>query len=190
MNLTDKQQKWIIANFKNTKNDEIMLKMNISHSALHRFAREHNLKKSKQFIQKCQAATTEAARLANKQRNWPPKGYKIPNSEKYQFQKGITPLKRLGKRKNTERIRKSAESRKNTVRSEKRRVLFGLPQKTKLKVVQSPHAKIAYRYVLKKRGYIVDRGSKDIYYDENTLRSEIVEHTATKRHGFSIIQYC
>lgn len=164
-----------------------MLKIGIKHSALHRFARENGLKKTKQFQRKCQLATAEAARLANKRNNWPPKGYVIPNRNS--FEKGITPEQRLGKEKNAERIRLSAESRRVTVKAEKRRVLFGLPQKTKLKVVSAPRAKLAYKYTLKVRGYITERGSSEIYFDQNTNRSDIVEKTATLRYRFRIKEF-
>lgn len=188
MQLTEKKQKWIITHFKNTKNDEIMRKFGISHSALHRFAREHGLKKTKQFQKKCQAATTEAARLANKRNNWPPKGYVIPKSEEHRYKSGITPEKRLGNKRNRERIRKSAESRKKTYAAEKRRVLFGLEQRTKLKVVVSPKAKISCRYNLKRHGYIVTRGAREVFYDTNTNRSSILEKNAIERHRLVLKQ--
>lgn len=190
MELTEKQKKWIIKHFRNTKNDEIMLKMGITHSSLHRFARKNGLKKTKQFVNKCQAATTEAARLANKRNNWPPKGYIIPRSEENRFQKGITPEQRLGKKKNAERIIKSAKARRKTVEAEKRRVMFGLEQKTKLKVINGGHNKSSYRHILRKRGYIVQRGARDVFYDENTNRSAIVERTAFEKYRFHIKSIC
>jgi len=177
-----------MTHFKNTKNDFILEKFQISHSMLHRFARENGLKKTGQFQKKCREDATKAARLANKRNNWPPKGYEIPKSKENQFKAGITPEMRLGKKKNLERIQKSAESRRRTVAAEKRRVLFGLPQKTKLKVVAAPHNKASYRYTLKKRGYIVERGAKTIFYNDSTNRSEIVERTAKERYRFSVLE--
>ena len=168
MELSEKQKKWIITNFKNTKNDEIMLKIGIKHSALHRFARENGLKKTKQFQRKCQLATTEAARLANKRNNWPPKGYKIPKSDENCFKKGHSGVVRWGEKRERERIEKSAAQRRKTVLAEKRRVLFGLEQKTKLKVVKAPQVKSSYRYLLKKRGYIVSKGCREVFYTETT----------------------
>lgn len=47
MALTEKQQAYIVRHFKNTKNDILMQKLGISHSALHRFAQEQGLKKNK-----------------------------------------------------------------------------------------------------------------------------------------------
>ena len=179
--LTDKQIKWLTIHFKHTKNDVIMEKLNIKHSMLHRIARELGLKKSKQFMKQCQAATTEAARLANKRNNWPPKGYAIPNKEKACFKPGETNLQRLGAKKERERIEKAAEARRNTVKAEKRRVLFGLPQKTKLKVIPAPRVKTSYRHLMRKRGYVVDRGSSDVYYTDKTNRSETTELRAFEK---------
>ena len=140
-----------------------MLKIGIKHSSLHRFARENGLKKTKQFQRKCQLATSKAAREVNKRNNWPPKGYVIPKREENCFKPGYSPIERWGEKKEHERIEKSAARRRVTILSEKRRVLFGLEQKTKLKVVKAPHVKSSYRYLLKKRGYIVYRGCKEIF---------------------------
>lgn len=177
---------WIIKHFRNTKNDVILEKFGISHSALHRFAREAGLTKTKRFQNKCQLNAARLANEVNRKNNWPPKGYIIPRSREFCYKSGVKPIERLGKKKNAERIRKSAESRKKTVLAEKRRVLFGLPQRTKLKVVASPRNKVAYRYTLKKRGYIVSKAAKDIFYNESTNRSEIVERTAQVKYRFSI----
>lgn len=188
MALTTKQQQWITNHFKNTKNDVIMQKFNISHSALHRFAREAGLKKTKQFQKKCQLAAAAKAHQVNISNNWPPKGYIIPKSEANRFQCGITPVERIGVKRNKERIAKSVESRKKTLASEKRRVLFGLPQKTKLKVVASTHKKVSFRHLLKKRGYIVERAARVIYYTENTNRSMKSENTASMQYSLRICQ--
>lgn len=184
MELTDKQKRWIITNFKNTKNDEIMLKIGIKHSALHRFARENGLKKTKQFQRKCQLEAALKGSAVNKQNNWPPKGYKIPKSEENCFKPGQTNLERLGAKRERERIEKSAAARRKTVLAEKRRVLFGLEQKTKLKVVAAPRVKNSYRHLLKKRGYIVSRGCREIFYTETTNRSEVSELGASKKCRF------
>ena len=186
--LSDKTQKWIIKHFKHTKNDDIMLKFNLSHSFLHRFAREHGLKKTKQFQSQCQKNASEKARQANKVNNWPPKGYIIPRSSEFFYKKGVRPIDRLGKIKNQKRIERSAASRRKTVAAEKRRVLFGLPQKTKLKVVAAPHNKLAYRYLLKKRGYVVVRGEREVFYNEETERSERMEKYAFEKYKIVIAE--
>lgn len=186
MALSEKQQLWILRHFKNTKNDEIMAKFNISHSSLHRFAREKSLKKTAKFQKQCQLNASREARKANKKNNWPPKGYIIPKSVENQFKKGITPAQRLGEKKNKQRILRLAESRRKTVESEKRRVLFGLEQKTKLKVIAAPSNKIAFKYTLKLRGYTCDRFSNTIFFDSSTNRSEKSEKTAKEKYFFRI----
>jgi hypothetical protein len=184
MALTEKQQAYIVRHFKNTKNDILMQKLGISHSALHRFAQEQGLKKTKQFQAKCQLEASQKAREVNSRNGWPPKGHKIPRSEEFGFKPGVTPEQRLGKKKNAERIRKSAESRRKTFAAENRRVLFGLPQQTKLKVVRAHHNKASYRHTLKKRGYIVARAAKEILYDHCTNRSERVERSGYEKYRF------
>lgn len=188
MPLTDKQKNWIIKHFKNIKNDVILEKLSISHSMLHRFARENGLKKTKQFQSKCQLNASAIANVVNRRNNWTPKGYKIPKSEEYRFKTGESLAKKLGKKKNQERIIKSAASRRKTIRAEKRRVLFGFDQKTKLKVVAAPRCKNAFRYLLKKRGYLVERGSSDVCYNSETSRSPATEHTAYIKYSFRIRQ--
>jgi len=186
MPLTPEQEKWITAHFKNTKNDTIMQKLNISQSSLHRFARETGLKKTKQFQKKCQLAAAAKAHQVNIANNWPPKGYIIPRSEQNRFQAGQSPVQRMGKKKNKIRIERMVKTRNKTIAAEKRRVLFGFDQKTKLKVVAATHAKNGFRHLLKKRGYVVERAAYTIYYTETTNRNPKTETTATKTHGLTI----
>jgi len=188
MQLSDIQKKWIIVHFKNTKKDEIVGKFNITHSSLHRFARKNGLKKTKKFMVQCQTNATMKATLANKQNNWPPKGYKIPKSEENRFKKGITPLKRLGKKKNGLRIKKSAESRKKTFALEKAKAIWGIEQRTKLKVIKQPKSKISFRYNLKKRGYIVGHNAKSIFYNQNTKRSLSIEKKGFEKFRFNFLE--
>ena len=47
--LTEKEVKWLSANFRNTKNAELAAHLGISESALHRYAREYGLTKTVRF---------------------------------------------------------------------------------------------------------------------------------------------
>jgi len=187
MQLSDKQKKWLIAHFKNTKNDDIILRLSITHSSLHRFARKMGLKKTSQFVHKCQAATTEAARIANKNNNWPPKGYKIPRSEENRFKPGVSYRQKFGTNKDRKRINKIHQSRNKTIALDRIRIKWGLEQKTKLKLIVQPRSKVNYRHNFKKRGYIVDRDAKTIYYNQNTNRSLIAEKRASHKFRFCFI---
>lgn len=174
--LSEQAQAWIIKHFKHTKNAEIAAKYGISETTLHRFARAHGLTKTPQFQRKCLEATTKAAALSHwRNGTYPPKGFQIPGAELHRFQKGVTPEQRLGRKGNEERIRKSAQSRRETWKLEHARALFGLPRETKLNVVRHPREHAVQRYALKKHGYVVDRGGYDCGYGPETRRSARLE---------------
>ena len=182
--LTEKQEKWLKNHYKHTKNAEIAAKFGISTQSVVNLAKRRGLSKSRQFMTKCQRATTEAARKANLLRVYPP-GFTIPNSEAAQFKPGVSNLEKLGKR--TEERRKAAvvKSRNATIRKEKARIAFGLPQKTNLRIGRQPREKILLRYYLKKRGYLVDDGERVAYYDEHTKRGKRVEARQQRWYTFA-----
>ena len=185
--LTDQQEAWLQKHFKHTKNEEIAEKLGVSLRTVNRLAEKRGLTKSKQFIKKCLAETAAAANRSHRLNGtYPPKGYRIPNREKTQFQKGVKPIDRLGAKKDAERIAKSVASRKETFKLEKARALFGLPRQTKLNVVQRPRKQVSIRYYLRKLGYIVERGSNVAYYNNQTKRSPKLE--SEPRSGFSFIE--
>ena len=174
--LTDKQEKWLEKHFKHTKNEVIAEKLGVSLRSVPRLARKRGLTKSKQFVKKCQTAAVEAAYASNLANGtFPPKGFAIPNREQYQFKKGESLVERLGEKKNEERKQKSVVSRNETIKKEKRRVLFGLPQKTKLKVTTQPREKVLLKYTLRKHGYILDEENRIAYYNDTTKRSARIE---------------
>ena len=50
--LTPEQERWLVAHFRHTRNEEIGERLGISQSSLHRFARELGLTKTRQFMRK------------------------------------------------------------------------------------------------------------------------------------------
>lgn len=174
--LTPQQEKWFITHFKHTKNEDVCKKLDISLTTMQRLKRKYGLKKSKQFMVKCQAECTQRAWEVNRERGWPPKGFQIPNGDKGRFKPGYSPLERLGPKKFAERAKKSAETRRATFKRERARVVWGLEQKTKLRVAKQPQEKLWLRWYLKKRGYIVDDVARIAYYDENTKRGKRIEN--------------
>lgn len=174
--LTEAQIAYLVKHFKNTKNALLAEKLGISETGVHRLARKYGLKKTRQFMRKTQRATADAAKASHlKHGTYPPKGYKIPRSEEYQFKKGETPVQRLGKRKEAARVKKAAQTLAATRKMERARALFGLEQKTRLRVKKQPLKKIQTRYYLRKRGYIIDDPAFVAYYDENTRRALKIE---------------
>lgn len=185
--LTPKQERWLTNHFKHTKNIECAERLGISLRSVVRIARSLGLTKSRQFMAKCQRETTEAAKRSHRLNGtYPPKGFIIPKSEVGQFKPGVTCRERIGARREAERIRKSAESRRATIKRERARIVWGFDQRTKLKLTTNPK-KIQYRYALRKRGYQIARGGSEAYIVAETLRSQKVEAVA-RQHGILIIE--
>ena len=183
MKLTAAQETWLIKHFKHTKNAEVAAHLGISQSTMHRIVRELGLKKSPQFMRKCQRYMTDCASASHRRNGtYPPKGSQVPN--RYTFPKGMSNIERFGKKIEAERIRKSVESRKKTFASEKARATFGLPQRTKLRVIPIPRAKVQFRWYLKSRGYILDEVVRVAYYDENTKRGKRIEAKPQRWYKF------
>ena len=183
MEITASQEAWLIKHYKHTKNAEVAAHLGISESTMHRIVRKLGLKKTPQFMRKCQQAATAAAKESHlRNGTYPPKGYVIPNRPT--FPKGVSNVERFGKRKEAERIRKSTESREKTRKSERARATFGLPQRTKLRVIPVPRAKIYLRWYLKSRGYILDEIARVAYYDKNTKRGKKIEEKPQRWYKF------
>lgn len=186
--LDESQLKWFIKHYKHTKNDDIVAKLNISHASLHRLARQHNLKKSKNFMRKTQLEAMAKAKESHEiNGTYPPKGYEIPKSDIARFKKGEGIWTRVSKKRAKQMHQNSAESLKQRRAKEKRRVLYGLEQETKLKVVAQSKSKVCLRCNMKKKhGYVVDsRDSNIMYYTDDTKRSKIMEQHAVAL-GFEI----
>lgn len=183
MEVTASQETWLIKHYKHTKNAEVAAHLGISESTMHRIVRKLGLKKTPQFMRKCQQAATAAAKESHlRNGTYPPKGFVIPN--RYSFPKGVSNVEKLGKRKEADRIRKSTESREKTRKSERARATFGLPQRTKLRVIPIPVAKVKLRWYLKSRGYILDEIARVAYFDENTKRGKRIEEKPQRWYKF------
>lgn len=178
--------------FKNTPNDVIMEKLDISFSTLHRTARALGLTNTKRFMRRCQRDAAARARESHIiHGTYPPKGYIIPGSERYRFKPGETPLQRLGARKERRRVEKSAESRRQTLREERVRRVFGVPQRTRLRVLNRGHRFHHSVWYLRSRGYEVDVRNLVAWYDDGTRRCPVLERKGRnpcKGHYFNFIE--
>ena len=67
-----------------------------------------------------------------------------------------------------------SRSRRSIIKREKARVLFGLPQKTNIKVVGNKK-RVVLKSILKSYGYLVIPGRNTLYYHENLKRHPIRE---------------
>lgn len=200
--LTEKEQAWLIRHYKNTKNADILQRFGIGESQLHRLARKLGLKKTRQQMKKMQhEATIEAREVCNKygvyeetrkrmkqvMAGYKERGERYPGS----FQPGVTNVQRLGKRRERERIMKAHKTRNESIRKDRVRIHFGLPQKLRLKIhyngyTETYRKKSVHRNLFRKHNYIVERGSDDIYYDEQTDRRPRMEANAS-RYGLRVL---
>ena len=96
----------------------------------------------------------------------------------YQFKKGERQKDKMSAEAFDAMHRQIGEQRKHIIKAEKRRVLFGLEQKTKLRVVQAPKEKICLRNGLRKKGYEIARASNEAFITAATHRSEVMERRA------------
>ena len=177
--LTDDQQQWLRDNYATTLNKDCAAHLGISESSLHRWARQLGLTKDPDWFH---ALVLERCRMMAAVNRGPGNHGKknLHLGEPHRFRKGQTNRERYGEENERRRIQRSAATRRETIRKERMRVRWGLPQETKLRVISNPQARYA-RYALKIRGYIIPaRGSMEAYWDENTTRSAIVENNAAQ----------
>ena len=72
-----------------------------------------------------------------------------------------------------------SRSRRSIIKREKARVLFGLPQKTSIKVVGNKK-RVVLKSILKSFGYLVIPGHNTLYYNEELKRRPIRESNGQK----------
>lgn len=90
-----------------------------------------------------------------------------------------------------ERVRKAAVTRARTVASERRRLIYGMPQRTRLRLcVSDPvrrRSRQAYRSRMKSKGYyVMEDGERVICYGDGTVRRPLAESHAAS-HGIRIM---
>lgn len=174
--LSDDQERWLVKHYKHTKNADICEKLGIGGSTLSRYARKLELKKSRQFMEATREAAAKASWISNLVNGTrPPKGFVIPGREKGQFKKGETNVGRLGAKKEAKRLAKSHVKRNETIRQERARLMFGIEQKTKMRLIKVPRAMTYQKCYLKKHGYIIDDTTKVAYYTPDTQRCPRME---------------
>lgn len=185
--LTEAQTQWIIKHYKHTKNRDIQERFGIGESTLHRLARKHGLKKSKQFARKVQRENAElgfavceeygiyeqSAEYAREQ--W---RLRKERGETLGFKKGESNRDRMSPRKFKAMMERTHEKRRESIRKDRLRIKWGLEQKTRMRLVSGGKTRVSQRYAMRKRGYVVPRGSNVAYYTEDTVRNLAAEKRA------------
>lgn len=210
--LTDEQREWFCKWFPEEENSRLMKASGMRHSTLHRFAREFGLTKSEKGmrrIRKRQAAHIK--RVCEKNGYYDSLRGKQPSEASRKATAQMWQDIREGKREHPARImrrenprkyrkwmQRKSQERKETIRNEQRRMLYGMERKTRLKCIvmcKYTRSQTSHRYNALKRGYIVmedcsEQGGEryNIYYDNETERTPIFEKNLLK-DGFHIKQW-
>ena len=210
--LTDQQREWLCRWFPEVENSRLTKASGMNNSALHRFAHELGLAKSEKGwkrIKKRQAAHIK--RLCEKNGYYDSLRGKQPSEACRQASARMWQEIREGKREHPARImrrenprkyrkwlERRSEARKETVRKERRRVLYGMERKTRLKCIvmcKYTRSQSSHRYNALRRGYIVmedctEQGGEryNIYYDEQTQRAPLFERNLLK-DGFRLKEW-
>lgn len=177
--LTPEQLEWLKENFCRTKNQELADELGISPRSVVRMARTLGLWKTGEFVAAMQQNAAEHAARTNRASDGNA-GTKnlLVYGKAYRFKKGERQKDKMSAEAFDAMHRHIGEQRKKTIKAEKRRVLFGLEQKTKLRVVQAPKEKICLRNGLRKKGYEIARASNEAFITAATRRSEVMEARA------------
>ena len=210
--LTDEQKEWLCKWFPEEENSRLMKASGMSHSTLHRFAREFGLTKSPKGIKrikKRQAAHVK--RLCEKNGYYDSLRGKQPSEACRKASAQMWQEIRDGKREHPARIMKRTNPRKyrkwqqrksqeykETIRKEMRRALYGMERKTRLRCIvlcKFTKRQVCHRYNALRRGYIIMQDCSEqsgerynIYYDDQTERTPIFERNLQK-DGFNLLKW-
>lgn len=179
--LTQEQREWFVANFDHTKNQELADHLGTSPRSVTRMARELGLWKTKEFVAAMQRNASEHGARANRLMGGNAGAVNLLKYGKAtRFKPGTSQKERMSAEAFADMHRRIGLSRKETFKKERRRVIFGLEQKTNLRVVQCPREKVLLRLNLRRHGYEIPRASNEATVTNETRRSIRMEARAEK----------
>ena len=197
--LNDEQLAWLRRWFPVTENNRLCKAMGISHFKLHEFARENGLTKSEAGMRAIKRRQVKAMVKTNERNGCydRKRGHAVSeatrdgNRRRWQEERlglrenAILKMKRENPDKYKAAMEKKRQERRESIRKEKMRILYGLERKTRLKVVvMTPYTRsqCQHRSSALRRGYLLDEDCREgqpgrytIYYDDETNRSEVFE---------------
>ena len=198
--LNEEQEAWLVRWFPVTENKRLAKAMGVSMEAMRNYAHrlgcegksEAGMAEIRKRQGKAAAKTNERNGCYDRKRGKPVsdatrKGL-LKRWQDIREGRRLSPiaeLKRRDPKAYAENMRLKSKLRKEMIRKEQRRILYGLERKTNLKVVvMKPYTRSQthHRHNALKRGYLLDvdcsegsPGRYVIYYDSNTERSERFE---------------
>jgi hypothetical protein len=189
--LSEPQIKWLKKHFKHTKNDVIRERLGLSHSTLHRIARELGLKKTRQFMAKMQMAASMAGKAAIAAEDEAAKERRRQQANANRnpercFKKGKWSLSGKTSAQLAVINAKRKASWRKTRDADEVRLNWGLPTQTKFHFRRhldpDKNKKLcSLRNYLKRKGYeIPGRAGMAVYVTRETRRSAKMESKAEK----------
>lgn len=184
--LSDEQVAYLRDNYSDTRNIDLANALGCGLRTVNRLCARYGIdvRKSDEFMAKTQRVASQRA-AASIRAN----GCTCPDAVKErlkltQFKPGHNMYERMTTEQRKARDAKISSARQALIRSERRRILFGLPQRSRLRLVSRPRSVASARLNMRKRlGYEIERASMEVYITEGTIRSELVEANA-KKLGF------
>ena len=209
--LTDEQREWLCRWFPEEENSRLMKASGMSHATLHRFARELGLTKSPKGMKRIKRRQAQHIKRVCEKNGYydsirgrkPSEACRKATAQMWQeVREGKREhpaiiMKRENPRKYRQWVQHMSDERRDTIRKEKRRVLYGMERKTRLRIVLCKYTKrqVSHRYNALKRGYFVMEDCSEqsgerynIYYDGHTQRSPRFEQNLTK-DGFHVKEW-
>ena len=189
--LPDVQIQWLKKHFKHTKNDVIRERLGLSHSTLHRIARELGLKKTRQFMAKMQMAASMAGKAAIAAEGEAAKERRRQQANANRnpercFKKGEWSLSKMTPAQLAVINAKRKASWRKTRDADEVRLNWGLPTQTKFHFRRhldpDKNRKLcSLRNYLRRKGYeIPGRAGMAVYVTRETRRSAKMESKAEK----------
>ena len=160
--LTEEQIQYIRTHFSDNTNQDIADTLGISRSSVSRIQKRLHLKKSDAHNHNMGVKAGKASAIARDNKPL-----------------GLTP----------EVIERRVESYRKTFREERARWVFGLPQRTKMKVRQQPRKKCHQRAYLKHLVYILDEANNIAFYTDETTRAVKMEKYTKKKSYYKFMPY-
>ena len=206
--LTEAQEDWLRRWFPEVENARLMAASGLKMSALHRFARQLGLTKSEKGIRGIKKRQAAHIRRVCEKNGWyaslrgrpPSDACRQATARMWQeIREGKREhpariMKRTHPRKYRQWMKRKSEARKESIRKEVQRIVYGLERKTRLRVAACKYTKsqVCHRYNAAQRGYILtddcsEQGGEryNIYYDSETKRAPIFERNLL-RDGFQL----
>lgn len=167
--LTEEQRQWLIDNYPIKLTRECAEHLGLTLLQTQQSAQRMGLKKT-QFIKSLSSSINSRMghdkAMASGRKEW-------------RFQRGVKNIDRFGKEVEERRAKSMSAGMLNVFRAERRRILFGLPQKTRLKLCTGGRRRSTQRSRLRRMGYDVPYGSNIAYILPTTKRNLDYESKTT-----------